>query len=91
MDVRVVDHGGETCIMFSGGFERQVVFYGCVEELKELMNSCVGEFGEETSEREEVNSGLVELIGDMGWVNVWDKAGFIGKWEGVQVSVWEAM
>ena len=91
VDVRVVDHGGETGVAFSRGFERQSVLDSFVEALEELMNSGMGNFGEETSERKKVNGGLVERIRDMGWVHIRDKACFLGKWKGVKMSVWETV
>ena len=34
VDVRVMDHGGETGIKFSGGLEGQTTFDSCVEALE---------------------------------------------------------
>ena len=41
------------------------------------MNSSVGDFGEEASERKKVNGGLIEGVWEMSWVNIGDKASFV--------------
>ena len=51
----------------------------------------VGDFGEETCERDKVYRGLVEGIGDMGWIDVGDKACSICKWERIEVPVRKTM
>ena len=55
------------------------------------MNSSMGNFGDETREREEIDGGLVERIGDVRRIDIGDKTSFIGKREGVEVPVREPM
>ena len=86
-----MDHGGQTCVEFGRGLEKETFLDGGVELREELINSSMGDFGEKASERKKINSGLVEGIGEMSRINIWDKACFVGKGKGVQMSVGETM
>ena len=66
-------------------------FDSSVEFREELVNSCVGDFWEKASERKEVNSSLIEGVGQMSGVDVWDKASFVSKGKRVHMSIWETM
>ena len=58
-----------------------------VELGKQLMNSQVGDFGDEACEGREVQGGLIEGVGNMSWIDIWYKACFVRKGKGVDMSV----
>ena len=62
-----------------------------MELREELMNDSVSDFGEKASERNKIDGGLVERVGEMSRVSKGDKASFVGKGKGVHVLVRETM
>ena len=62
-----------------------------MELCEELMNGSVSDFGEKASERNKIEGGLVERVGEMSRVSKGDKASFVGKGKGVHVSVRETI
>ena len=61
----MVNHSGDTGGKFSGGFEGQAVFHGCVETLEKLVDSSMGDCG--------------QGVRDMCGFDIWDKASFVCK------------
>ena len=91
MDGRIVRKRINAGVEFSGCFEGETLFYSRVEFGEELVNGRVGYLGNEAGEGEEVDGGLVEEVRNMSRVDIWDEASFVGKWQGVEVSIGKAM